>query len=190
MKYVDRYEPCNADCCVRLFEVCKEYVSDNVPPFKLTVTDLGLTNSPTSCTASVKSDIVYDFNGQGTITVPCEYDCNDIDGYSKTFNKQSIKRESKPEVEFNKSEKVLLQIHDEIKNNRLELTVKNSMFEDFTVTIADINGIVIDEKIFEINSQYESNYYIDLSKYKNGTYLYRIDTQGIYVKSNKFIILK
>ena len=60
----------------------------------------------------------------------------------------------------------------------------------FTVTIADLNGSVLERQSFEINSMLEASYMIDISKYKTGTYIYRIDVNGRFFKSDKFIIVK
>lgn len=172
---------------MRRIKVCKEIINGEIIT---TTEDLGLTSSPTSCTMSVPA---YDPTSEsGTMSIPCEYDCNNLDGYSETFSnqKRSIRSQEKDgnPIDWNN---ILLQIREKYYNNtKLEFEVKNSNADAFKVTIVNINGKIEKEQVFEISSKFESLYQIDLSNFKTGTYVYRVEVNGLFIKSNKFIIIR
>lgn len=178
------FEPCDASCCIRLVEVCKVY-EEGSNTITTTITDLGLISEGSSCTAT-KEHLFSNFDGSGEISVPCEYDCNDLDSYQESF--KSIG--SNNVTISDRSNLLKIQMYEQIYRDQIELNIKDSDQLKLTVTLSDLNGFVIARSNYQIMGKQQQSFNLDISQLKSGTYIYRIDVNGAYFKSNKFNIVR
>ncbi|MCX6148757.1 MAG: hypothetical protein NTW25_16105 [Candidatus Kapabacteria bacterium] len=176
------YEPCEgSECCLQSITVCRT----PAPNETITITY----NNPNMSSAINCSDTWLE-NPHSSYIYPCEPKCVWLSNLSGTMvlNIESIipKNQNKQTTIINSYE---IGINVIIVDNLLSLMIKNQKSENAEFLISDIKGNLIQKsslKLFKDNNYFN----VRLNDYNNGTYIYSINVDGLFIRSDKFIIAK
>jgi hypothetical protein len=174
-RFITKYRPCNSECCMRQFKVCR--TANGV-----TIVETNVTNDQYEC-ANAVTPPNYDFYIGGCVNM-----CNvmeNIDGIignktSEEFNQEDYDNLTKNEV--------ILFTHFN-DNNKLTLNIENNKLENLEIKIYDLNGIFIKSKLFN-KSEINSYINIDISELNSNMYLFEVLTNNNKIFDGKFLKIK
>jgi len=174
-------EPCQADCCMRKFQVCRW--KDSIGVEKVSITDLGMMGTADDCT-TISIDNLFNIGG---VTVPCEYTCDLLSDIESVINaKQSIESGDN----FVDPNALYIELNVTQFGQTLNLKVNNTNADKMRVYIIDINGKILIDTFYELKGGSDLQYSLDMSELITGTYIYSIEIDGKFLSSDNVLIVK
>ena len=174
-------EACQADCCMRKFEVCRWKEGGEE---KVSITDLGMMGTADDCTTIITDDM---FPGAG-IPRPCEYTCDLLAEISSTITtfKQSIESDD----DFIDPDAMFVELNVVQFGESLNISVNNTNADKMRVFIIDMNGKVLLDADYELGGGSDLQFSLDMSELITGSYIYSIEVDGKFLKSDNVLIVK